>query len=74
MKTHVFDREPKPICVVWENSPADTKSMHTRILVSVPTPWGEVKACTKCHQDIRDIVSFMGRKSNGPKESIILHS
>lgn len=71
MKTNDFDREPRPICAVWKNSPADTKSMHTRILVPVRTPQGKVDVCTKCHQDIRDVVAFMERKSIGPKESLM---
>ncbi len=57
-----IDHEHEPICAVWKNSPRDPKNDHTRLLVPVKTSQGEIRVCTKCCQDMNDIVAFQQRK------------
>jgi hypothetical protein len=67
-----IDREQEPICAVWKNSPGDPKNDHTRILSPIKTARGEIRVCTKCKQEMLDIIAFQKRKIVGVMQSQML--
>lgn len=67
-----IENESGPVCRVWQSRPSDLKHEHTRDLITVDTPQGKIKVCSKCVQDISDIVAFQNRKFITEKESIMV--
>ncbi len=67
-----IENEAGDICRIWKSRPADLKHEHTRELIAIDTPQGKIKVCSKCIQDISDIVAFQNRDFIVAKESVMV--